>query len=40
MRGAISITEVMEMTTIEKNIAVKWLNKHLEREGKRLHPNY
>ena len=40
MRGAISLEEALEMVTIEKNIAIKWLNRHLEKEFKRLNPNY
>lgn len=40
MRGAVSLSEVMEMVTIEKNLTIRWLNKHLEREFKRPYPNY
>lgn len=40
MRGAISLSEALEMIAIEKNIAVKWLNKHLEKEFKRINANY
>lgn len=40
MRGSIKLDEALEMTTIEKNIAIKWLNKYLEKELKKPHPNY
>lgn len=40
MRGAISLSEALEMAVIEKNLAIKWLNKHLEKEFKRPYPNY
>lgn len=40
MRGSISLSEGLELTTIEKNLTVKWLNKHLEKEYKRPNPNY
>lgn len=40
MRGSISLSEVLEMVSIEKNITIEWLNKHLEREMNRINPNY
>jgi hypothetical protein len=40
MRGAISLYESFEMTTVEKNITIKFLNKHLELESKKRVPNY
>lgn len=40
MRGAISLYESFEMTTVEKNITIKFLNKHLEIETKKRVPNY
>lgn len=40
MRGSIRLEEALEMTTIEKNLSIKWLNKYLEKEFKRPHPNY
>jgi hypothetical protein len=40
MRGSIGLSEVLEMVTIEKNLTIKWLNKHLEREMNKPHPIY
>ena len=40
MRGSISLSEALEMVTVEKNMAIRWLNSHLEKEFKRMHPNY
>lgn len=40
MRGAVTLTEALEMVTVEKNLTIQWLNKHLEREFNRPHPNY
>ena len=40
MRGAISMDQIMDMTTTEKDLTTRWLEKRLDKELKREHPNY
>lgn len=40
MRGGLPYDEAMELSILEKSLYQTFLNKHLEREVKKLYPNY
>lgn len=40
MRGALQYEDALELTTLEREIHTTFLNKHLEKEVKKVNPNY
>lgn len=40
MRGAIQYNDALELTAMEREIHTTFLNKHLDKEVKKINPNY
>jgi hypothetical protein len=40
MRGAIQYNDMIMMSQVERDMVSDFIKENLEREGKKLHPNY